>query len=98
MFTNTIKPKPKPKTNISHSTKIANAEEVIPLTKVDPLFAKKIIETRIHKKLSRKQLAQLLSIPEVTLAECEKCGNKPGESIMNKLHNYVNKNHPDRKN
>jgi ribosome-binding protein aMBF1 (putative translation factor) len=89
-----VKKQPAP----SHTAKVANATDVVPLIRVDAVFAKKIVETRVHKQLTRKQLAQLLSIAESILADCETCGVKPSNAIMNKLHNYVNKNHPQIKN
>lgn len=88
-------PKKKPTAPPNHMTKVANATDVVPLIRVDAAFAKKLVETRVHKQLTRKQLAQLLSIAESILADCETCGVKPSNAIMNKLHNYVDKYHPD---
>lgn len=93
--TATVKKQTAPPT---HMTKVANATDVVPLIRVDAAFAKRIVETRVHKQLTRKQLAQLLSIAESILADCETGGVKPSNAVMNKLHNYVNKNHPDIKN
>lgn len=82
---------PKKNNNASKLNKIDKSNDIVPLNKVDPILAKRCTEARIKKNLTRKQLANLLSISETYLNDYENCGKKPDSKIMNKIQNFVNK-------
>jgi ribosome-binding protein aMBF1 (putative translation factor) len=71
--------------------KIEKTDEIIPLKTVDPKMANKLVLARTTKKLTRKQLAQQLSISENFITDFETCKKKPDDKIMNKILNFINK-------
>ena len=71
--------------------KLEKSTDIEEIKKVDPETSKKIIQARIKKKMTRKQLAQYLSISETFIIDCETCQKRPNEKIMNKIMNFVNK-------
>lgn len=66
-------------------------DDIKEIKHVDKITAQKIIEARIKKKMTRKQLANFLNIAEKFIEECETCKTRPNEKIMNKIMNFVNK-------
>jgi ribosome-binding protein aMBF1 (putative translation factor) len=67
------------------------ADEIIPVKTVDPNLAKKLIEARRIKNLTRKQLAHQLSIAEEFIADFETNKKKPSNQVMNKITAFINK-------
>ena len=75
----------------THLQKIEQSDDVIPIKTVDVNMGRKLIEARRIKNLTRKQLAQQLSIAEEFIADFENNKQKPGNQVMNKIIAFINK-------
>ena len=74
-----------------HQQKIDQSNDIVPINKIDPKLAKRCVEARLKKNLTRTQLANQLSISEAYVNDFENCGKKPESKVMNKILNFINK-------
>lgn len=84
-----ILPSQKSSDDARHLQKIQQ-EDFVPTKTVDKQLGQKCTLARTQKGLTRKQLAQRLSIPENYIHDFETGGKKPTGTIMNKIINFMN--------
>jgi len=74
---------------VTNARKIENEEDTFKHKTVGSEIGKKIAQARCEKKLSQKQLANALSLPESVIKECETGKAIYNAMVINKIDKYL---------
>jgi len=69
-----------------------NFEDNKKIKNTDKSLGQKLIQTRIKKEWSRKQLAQYLNIAETFIIDIENGKKQPSSTILNKVNVFIQQN------
>jgi len=82
---------PKKSNHEMHQIKLDKSDDIVVIKNVDKHLSQKCIEARRVLGITRKQLAQRLSISENFINDFEMSKKKPEDKVMNKIINFIDK-------